>query len=213
MLLAWAMILGLCACGSIRRTTAGTPKDFAPLVRFVDVNVGETATATLSNGETAAVKLLAMKNERDPAIRGIWRTTVTVEVNGAKAEIVSGVYNLPPWSAACRSTARPPGISSPSRTSTLGPPQGRAFAAVAAGLALDREGDVHAAAQERMFAGTNWYDNILMSPQGAASSTITRGWSGRGREADAVVAAPTGCSCNWAKRISTPRCTSDCAAL
>lgn len=167
MLLAWAMILGLCACGSIRRTTAGTPKDFAPLVRFVDVNVGEAATVTLSNGETAAVKLLAMKNERDPAIRGIWRTTVTVEVNGAKAEIVSGVYNLPRLVGGVQIDCTATGDLVPeSHVDHWDLHKDARLRLWPRGSRWIAKGTFTPPLQERMFAGTNWYDNILMSPQG-----------------------------------------------
>ncbi|EDL57179.1 PKD domain-containing protein [Gimesia maris] len=72
-----------------------TDPEFAPIVRVVDLNVGESATVTLSNGEQVQVKLLDLKETRDPIRQAVRSAIVTVEVDGETIELESGMYNLP----------------------------------------------------------------------------------------------------------------------
>jgi murein DD-endopeptidase MepM/ murein hydrolase activator NlpD len=66
-----------------------------PIVRAVDLNIGETANVKLSDGSIAQVKLLELDEETDP-LRGAIRTAaVTVEVNGKTVQLISANYNLP----------------------------------------------------------------------------------------------------------------------
>ena len=66
-----------------------------PLLRVVDLNVGESRRVMLSDGTPATVKLLGLDERRDP-IRGAVRVArVTVQVNGSRAELVSATYHLP----------------------------------------------------------------------------------------------------------------------
>ena len=66
-----------------------------PIVRVVDLNVGETTTVTLSNGEQVKVKLCDLKETRDPIRNAVRSAIVTVEVDGDTIELESGMYNLP----------------------------------------------------------------------------------------------------------------------
>ena len=66
-----------------------------PLLRAVDLNVGQSADVKLSDGKTARVKLLALKEHRCEMRSAVRRAMVTVEVNGKRAELVCAMYNLP----------------------------------------------------------------------------------------------------------------------
>lgn len=66
-----------------------------PLQRTVDLDVGESADITLSNGAAVRVKLLDLKETRDPVCFAVRRADVVVEIDGRRAELVSANYNLP----------------------------------------------------------------------------------------------------------------------
>jgi len=66
-----------------------------PLDRIVDLSIGETRQAMLSDGSTARVKLLAVEETRDALRDAIRVARVKVEVNGKPATLVSANYNLP----------------------------------------------------------------------------------------------------------------------
>ncbi len=66
-----------------------------PLVRVVDLNIGEMQEATLNNGETCKIELLEVREERDRVMHAIRQVEVDVKVNGEKATLVSGLYRLP----------------------------------------------------------------------------------------------------------------------
>ena len=66
-----------------------------PLVRSVDLNVGESATVTLSDGSAAQVRLLDLAEELDSVNSAVRQAKVLVEINGEKATLVSATYHLP----------------------------------------------------------------------------------------------------------------------
>ena len=66
-----------------------------PLVRVIDINVGETAQVTLCDGTRAQVKVLALEEIRDPLCFAVRQATVTVSVNGNQIKLVSATYHLP----------------------------------------------------------------------------------------------------------------------
>lgn len=66
-----------------------------PLFKSIDMNVGETRTATLSDGSTATVKLIGVKEHRDKVRNALRGADVTVEVNGQRETIGCGTYHLP----------------------------------------------------------------------------------------------------------------------
>jgi murein DD-endopeptidase MepM/ murein hydrolase activator NlpD len=67
----------------------------SPLLRIVDLDVGESADVVLSDGSTATVKLIDLSEERDAIRNAVRRARVTVDVNGEQAELETGMYNLP----------------------------------------------------------------------------------------------------------------------
>jgi murein DD-endopeptidase MepM/ murein hydrolase activator NlpD len=66
-----------------------------PIVRVVDMNVGEEAQVTLSNGKKARVKLLALDEVRDSVTDGVRAARVEVEVSGSRVTLTAATYHLP----------------------------------------------------------------------------------------------------------------------
>jgi murein DD-endopeptidase MepM/ murein hydrolase activator NlpD len=71
------------------------PPSIAPLVRVVDLNVGDVAEVELANGKTVKVKLLELQETRDPIREAIRLATVKVEVDGETVTLESANYRLP----------------------------------------------------------------------------------------------------------------------
>lgn len=67
----------------------------APLLRAIDMNVGEKATVQLHDGSVANVELLALDRITDSVFGAVRQVAVTVRVNGEKKTLYSGNYHLP----------------------------------------------------------------------------------------------------------------------
>ena len=74
---------------------AGSEAAMTPLVRAVDLTIGELATVELADNSKAKVKLIDLKEELDSVAGAVRKAVVTVEVNGKRVNLVSGTYNLP----------------------------------------------------------------------------------------------------------------------
>ena len=74
--------------------TAG-PEPMKPLVRVVDLEVGESREVELHDGSTATVELLGVDVRRDPLRGAVREPRATIEINGEKATLVSANYRLP----------------------------------------------------------------------------------------------------------------------
>lgn len=68
---------------------------FKPLVRVVDLNLSESATVELCNGQRVEVTLLDLRETRDPIRQAVRSALVTVRVDGEEITLESGMYNLP----------------------------------------------------------------------------------------------------------------------
>jgi murein DD-endopeptidase MepM/ murein hydrolase activator NlpD len=66
-----------------------------PLLRTVDLNLGEARQVELADGRTVRVKLLDLQETRDALRNAVRRAEVLVEVDGRKASLVSANYRLP----------------------------------------------------------------------------------------------------------------------
>ncbi len=66
-----------------------------PLLRAVDLHLGQRRQVELCDGSTAAVELLEVKSTRDSVLGMIRESRVKVRVNGETATLVSGNYRLP----------------------------------------------------------------------------------------------------------------------
>ncbi|MBN2292928.1 MAG: PKD domain-containing protein [Pirellulales bacterium] len=89
------LFLLLVTCLAHAAENRQTTPTLEPLVRTVDLNLGQSATLILCDGKEATVKLLALKEKRDDLRGAVREARVTVEVNGEKAEFVSATYHLP----------------------------------------------------------------------------------------------------------------------
>jgi ribosomal protein S6E (S10) len=67
----------------------------APIVRVVDLDIGETQQVELANGERVQVKLISVDEQRDSIVKAVRRAQVTVSVDGTEVELVSATYHLP----------------------------------------------------------------------------------------------------------------------
>jgi hypothetical protein len=88
-------VLLVLTCFTATLRGADTPASIDPLVRVVDLNVGESADVTLCDGSRATVKLLDLHETRDNVCFAVRHAEVTVEVNGQRAKLVSATYHLP----------------------------------------------------------------------------------------------------------------------
>src|SRR5581483_3716138 len=66
-----------------------------PLVRVVDLDVGETATVTFAMGQKATVRLVALEEQDDPIRHAVRQARVKVEIDDQAAELIAGPYRLP----------------------------------------------------------------------------------------------------------------------
>ena len=66
-----------------------------PLLRTVDINLGETLQINLHDGKPVVVELLAVQPEFDSVFDAVRDVKVTIRVNGEEKTIQSGNYNLP----------------------------------------------------------------------------------------------------------------------
>ncbi|MBN2375976.1 MAG: peptidoglycan DD-metalloendopeptidase family protein [Sedimentisphaerales bacterium] len=66
-----------------------------PLVRWIDLDVGQTQQVTLHDGTKATVTLLELTEKRDSVRNAVRRAQVKVKVNDQTTELVSSTYNLP----------------------------------------------------------------------------------------------------------------------
>lgn len=66
-----------------------------PLHKTVDLKLGETANITLTDGSLAKIRLVDLQESFGKVWGEVFRAEVTVEVNGVKKTILSGMYNLP----------------------------------------------------------------------------------------------------------------------
>lgn len=85
-----ALLLALPALGS-----AQAPPAAEPLVRTVDLEIGEAQEVILSNGRTVTVGLVALSELRDDVNDAVREARLTVEVDGKRVEITSSPYELP----------------------------------------------------------------------------------------------------------------------
>jgi murein DD-endopeptidase MepM/ murein hydrolase activator NlpD len=84
-------------------SAAGPPEPTrTPLVRTVDLNVGETQEVMMCNDSRATVKLLDLEEVRDTVRGAVRKAVVTVEVNGERTELVAASYHLPTTIAGVR---------------------------------------------------------------------------------------------------------------
>ncbi|MBI3860333.1 MAG: PKD domain-containing protein [Planctomycetia bacterium] len=90
--LAFAIVLALSGRADCDEKAVRT---LAPLVRVIDLDVGESQEVTLCNGRKVPVKLVGLNEIRDSVRDAVRRAEVMVEVDGRSVKLVSANYNLP----------------------------------------------------------------------------------------------------------------------
>jgi CubicO group peptidase (beta-lactamase class C family)/murein DD-endopeptidase MepM/ murein hydrolase activator NlpD len=73
----------------------GLPAAINPLVRTVDLSIGEVQEVELADGSKARVKLINVQETRDRVRNAVREAKVTVEVNGTSLTLLSATYHLP----------------------------------------------------------------------------------------------------------------------
>ncbi|WP_197440617.1 PKD domain-containing protein [Polystyrenella longa] len=66
-----------------------------PLVRVIDLNIGEEATVPLCDGSECTVKLLELKEHRDPIRLAVRSSDLKLLVDGEEVHLKGGCYLLP----------------------------------------------------------------------------------------------------------------------
>jgi hypothetical protein len=89
------LLLMLAACGLQVDLHAADAPALTPLVRVVDLTVGDSTTVELCNGQKVDVRLVDLQETRDPIRQAVRSAMVTVQVDGEKITVESGMYNLP----------------------------------------------------------------------------------------------------------------------
>ncbi len=80
---------------SARTWAAEGPVAIDPLVRVIDLDLGESAKVTLCDGAQVTVKLVGLNEIRDHVADAVRQAEVAVEVNGKTAQLVSATYHRP----------------------------------------------------------------------------------------------------------------------
>jgi len=81
-------------CATAGGRSAGQER-LEPLIRMVDLDVGESAKVTLADGSVAEVKLLDLRERRGHMRDAVRHAEVTVEINGEQRDLVASFYHLP----------------------------------------------------------------------------------------------------------------------
>ena len=67
----------------------------APIIRVVDLDVGEAATVTLDGGAEATIQLNGLEEHTEPVRKAVYGSTLQLTVNGAPLTLEAGPYHLP----------------------------------------------------------------------------------------------------------------------
>ena len=146
--------------GDDTRPADSRGETMSPLVRTMDLDIGETHVATLSDGRQVKVKLLHLNETRDPIRQAVRDAKVTVEVNGEKFVLKSGMYNLPRDVAGvqidCPVTS---GYNTNGTPAFWGLDKAARIRVWPAGSPLVAPGTLLYPVDQRWFATRTWFDN------------------------------------------------------
>ncbi len=87
-------LTGLTACAAVaaeERQKAAVE----PLMRVLDLNVGEKRTIRLCNGKAVVARVVDLREHRDSVRKAVRRARVAVEVDGRQATLTSATYHRP----------------------------------------------------------------------------------------------------------------------
>lgn len=90
------LVAGLAWLALVTASLAQPPAPtLEPLVRTVDLNIGQSQAVTLCDGKRVTVKLLELQEQRDPLRDAVREARVLVDVAGQQVWLTSANYNLP----------------------------------------------------------------------------------------------------------------------
>jgi len=87
------IVVAILAC--ILAASAPAAEKIIPLVRTVDMDVGQTQKVTLHDGTEVTVTLLELNEKRDSVRNAVRMAQVKVKVNGKTVTLISSTYHLP----------------------------------------------------------------------------------------------------------------------
>ncbi|HEY3320160.1 MAG TPA: PKD domain-containing protein [Planctomycetota bacterium] len=90
-----SLIVIACLLAALLSVSAAGADGVPPLLRTLDLNLGETQDTELADGSKARVKLVDLQETRDTVCKNIREARVVVEVNGVPITLVSATYRLP----------------------------------------------------------------------------------------------------------------------
>lgn len=139
---------------------AADAETLAPLVRVVDLNIGESTTVELCNGEAVDVKLVDLQETRDPIRQAVRSALVTVQVDNEEITIESGMYNLPqPVAGVQIDCSITKGYNSNGTPSFWGLDKDARLRLWPKESPLLKPGSLIYPVEQRWFATRTWYDN------------------------------------------------------
>jgi murein DD-endopeptidase MepM/ murein hydrolase activator NlpD len=90
------VVLSLFLVPNLEACASGPPAPTrTPLVRALDLDLGESGSVNLADGSMVQVKLLALEEARDSIRSAVRRAVVRVEINGRAVDLISATYHLP----------------------------------------------------------------------------------------------------------------------
>lgn len=91
----FALVLAL-GTSTLDSLAAGAElQPFEPLVRVVDLDVGQSAKVTLCDGEQISVELVSLKEHRDPIRLAVRGADLVLKINGQTVDLKAAPYRLP----------------------------------------------------------------------------------------------------------------------
>lgn len=85
----------ICLLSLMSPDTFGQTPQWSPIVRVIDLNVGDSQTVRLHDGKDVTVKLVGLHERRDPIRDAVREARVQLIVDGEPIELVSATYHLP----------------------------------------------------------------------------------------------------------------------
>jgi len=145
-----------------------TTRVVEPLVRVVDVAIGEATEVVLHDGTRVTINLLDVQERRDSVMNAVWEACATVLINGRdRVTLVSGMYRLPVSVGGvqidCPVTR---GYRERSHIDHWGLMKDARLRLWPAGSPLIRPGTFVYPIRQRWFASATWFSNEPVSRQG-----------------------------------------------
>lgn len=144
-------------------TLAAAPcraETIVPLVRVVDLNVGEQAEIELHDGRRVTVHLRTLDEQRDAVRQAVRSAVVGIEVDGKSATLEAGMYNLPVVVSGVQiDCAVTSGYNTNGTPEFWGLDKDARLRLWPEGSPLVRPGTFRYPLKQRWFASGTWFDN------------------------------------------------------